>query len=119
MPYKDPEDRRQYQKRYNKKYREENRQYFRDAYNKWSKDNPEKNIKRRKKYLSTPENRKKSAARTAVYYAIKKGILVRPGNCSQCNITCKPEADHADYDKKLDVVWLCKPCHTKVGMERL
>lgn len=115
MPYKNPEDR----KRFNKKYREANRQYFRDAHNKWSKENPDKNIKRRNKYLSTPENRLKANARSNVYYAIKTGKIIRPDNCSKCSTNCKPEADHHDYSKPLDIVWLCKSCHTQVTLDRL
>lgn len=102
-----------------KKYREDHRQYFRDAHNKWSKENPEKNMLRRSKYLSTPENRLKSLARAAVYRAVKKGILVRPDECSRCNVFCKPEADHHDHTKRLDITWLCKSCHTIIELKRL
>lgn len=120
MAYKDPRDPRRlaYVKDYNRRYREKNRQYFRDAYNKWAKENPDKNIQRRNKYLSTRENRLKSSARSAVYYAIRKGTLVRPELCSRCNLPGKIEADHSDYTKKLDVTWLCKTCHSLVTTAR-
>lgn len=114
MPYKDPEAR----KRYAKMHREENREYYRDAWNKWSSKNPKKNLERRYKYLSTELNRKKSNARRAVFYAIKTGKLIRPDYCSRCSVPCQPEADHHDYDKKLDVTWLCKSCHTLITIER-
>lgn len=53
----------------------------------------------------------KDAAHNAVPRAIKRGILIRPNNCYKCGLKCKPEGHHADYHKKLDVVWLCKRCH--------
>jgi len=118
MAYKNPEDKKRYQKIYNKMYREKNRQYFREAHNKWSKANPDRQKERRSKYLSTPLNRKKSRARSAVYYALKMGRLIRPDHCERCETPCKPEADHHDYDKPLDVNWLCKVCHIGITMQR-
>lgn len=44
--------------------------------------------------------------------AIRTGELVRPANCSECGTDCKPHGHHEDYEKPLEVVWLCKPCHT-------
>ena len=45
--------------------------------------------------------------------AIRRGRLVRPGICSVCRETCKPEAHHDDYSKPLEVRWLCRPCHCR------
>lgn len=118
MPYKDPEKSKKYRKQYNKAYRENNRQYFRDAYAKWAKDNPDKQKERTNKYRVTEEGKKKAAARATVCRAVKSGRLIRPGDCSSCLTPCKPEADHHDYDKPLDVTWLCKPCHTRITLQR-
>ena len=43
--------------------------------------------------------------------AIKKGQLVRPESCSFCDSTCEPIGHHFDYDKPLEVIWLCVKCH--------
>lgn len=43
--------------------------------------------------------------------AIKKGQLVRPEHCFLCEIKCKPIGHHFDYDKPLEVIWVCKKCH--------
>lgn len=43
--------------------------------------------------------------------AEKKGLVIRPDYCSQCGVSCRPEAAHHDYDKPLDVRWLCTSCH--------
>ena len=50
--------------------------------------------------------------------AIKKGALVNPGICSACRqpSTFKDgrsgiQAHHDDYNKPVDVRWLCQSCH--------
>lgn len=114
MPHKDPIAR----KRYLKEYREKNRQYFRDAHNRWAKENPEKQAERERVYLSNPVNRLKKLARGKVFYAMRTGKLTRPDHCENCKMPCKPEADHEDYDKPLEVKWLCKTCHIEITMLR-
>ena len=55
------------------------------------------------------QDKRRSAAHSAVARAIKSGDLVRLP-CVQCGVD-KSYAHHEDYDKKLDVMWLCQPCH--------
>lgn len=50
--------------------------------------------------------------------AVKKGVVVRPSVCEACGKNCVPannrpqiEAHHDDYNKPLDVRWLCRECH--------
>ena len=50
-------------------------------------------------------------AHTDVHVALKNGSLVRPQECSECTKPCTPEAHHEDYEKPLDVTWLCRLCH--------
>lgn len=59
---------------------------------------------------STPEARR---AQGKAYRAKVKGQLVQPKACEDCN-TATPnlEMAHVDYDRPLDVRWLCKRCHT-------
>lgn len=63
----------------------------------------------------TPKQRK---ANTAVGNAIRDGRLVRPSFCSNCNVECIPDGHHFDYDKPLEVWWLCRSCHIKVHQLR-
>jgi hypothetical protein len=75
----------------------------------WARENPERYKKLlRDHYLRTPEKYK---ARSKLLYAIKKGLIVRPSNCSKCDSTTKIEAHHTDYSKPFDVLWLCRVCH--------
>jgi ribosomal protein S27AE len=57
------------------------------------------------------EDSRRSAAHSAVARAIKNGALIRK-NCVRCGNE-KSLAHHEDYDKKLEVVWLCQPCHKR------
>jgi len=55
------------------------------------------------------EDNRRSKAHIAVAKAIRNGILVR-SPCVRCGEQ-KSLAHHEDYDKTLDVMWLCQPCH--------
>ena len=55
------------------------------------------------------QDRRRSAAHNAVARALKSGQLKRLP-CERCGDK-KSVAHHEDYDKKLDVIWLCQPCH--------
>ena len=47
-----------------------------------------------------------------MYYAVRSGDLVRPKNCKRCGSNKhKIHGHHSDYDKPLDVIWLCPKCH--------
>lgn len=57
-------------------------------------------------------NPTKHRARQQVSEAVKKGLLIRPGACSQCAASDVPiQAHHPDYAKPLEVLWLCTKCH--------
>jgi len=66
-------------------------------------------IKKRKQYAS--KNKAKVKAALMVNYEIRKGRIKRPSECSNCNKPCKPDAHHDDYNKPLEVSWLCRRCH--------
>lgn len=55
------------------------------------------------------EDKRRTAAHNAVARAIAKGLLIRQP-CERCGNE-KSLAHHDDYDRKLDVMWLCQPCH--------
>jgi len=59
-------------------------------------------------YRRSPEKQK---ARKAVQTAVRRGLLVKPEECSSCGTRGRIEAHHADYSKPLDVEWLCHRCH--------
>lgn len=53
----------------------------------------------------------KNSVRIRVTIAVRDGKLLRPDHCSKCSKPCKPQAHHADYNKPLEVTWLCRRCH--------
>ena len=55
------------------------------------------------------EDKRRSRAHSAVSRAIRSGELVRQP-CCRCGKE-KSIAHHEDYDKPLEVMWLCQPCH--------
>ena len=58
-------------------------------------------------------------AQGVVDYAVRKGRMVRQTMCQECGVIPPPikngasgiQAHHCDYNKPLDVTWLCKRCH--------
>ena len=65
--------------------------------------------------LDEEEKRKRNSARQTVNFQIRTGKLKR-GECGQKNLECKGdiEAHHPDYEKPLEVVWLCTFHHGRV-----
>lgn len=42
----------------------------------------------------------------------KLGYIQRPSRCDSCGKIKHLEMHHTDYTKPLDIVWLCKTCHS-------
>ena len=59
-----------------------------------------------------PEEKKRSIARAYANVYQKRGKII-PSHCSVC---LSPEAQkhHDDYDKPLQVRWLCRKCHLEL-----
>jgi len=55
------------------------------------------------------EDARRARAHSAVARAVRSGDLIRQP-CIRCD-SKKTEAHHEDYDKPLEVMWLCTPCH--------
>ena len=57
----------------------------------------------------TKEQRRKDNVRSHARVARKRGTL----KAIPCQICGDPEVEmhHHDYDKPLDVIWLCRSCH--------
>ena len=58
----------------------------------------------------------KVMARRLVREALRSGKLVKPTHCENCDKELPLHAHHTDYDKPLEVVWLCQSCHVKLHM---
>jgi len=63
--------------------------------------------------MSTPEGLHARRARWRIKGALASGRLSRSEACSTCSGPGPIEAHHPDYDRPLDVVWLCHACHMR------
>ena len=81
------------------------------AYDYKNDRNPER-MRIKREARATPKGLKQEKARSAVRRALKHGLITRPKTCEHCGVTGKPiEGSHTDYDRRLDVEWLCASCH--------
>lgn len=55
------------------------------------------------------EDKRRQVAHSLVARSIRSGNLARQ-SCVRCGAE-KSVAHHDDYDKPLEVMWLCQPCH--------
>ena len=65
----------------------------------------------KKQHLKFPEKLK---AKRALKYAIAAGKIRRSVFCENCGLPAKTEGHHPDYNKPLEVEWLCRLCHIKL-----
>lgn len=70
--------------------------------------------KRRKELDYKKEYRQKNQLKKAANYiagnAIRNGKLIRKP-CEGCGVDKNIHAHHEDYERPLDVTWLCRTCH--------
>ena len=101
-------------KEYSKKYRVLNRERLRE-YAKSSKyRKTERGRATRQKAVERyrKKNPLKFKVYSAVSYEIKNGRMER-GECEFCDTNNKTHGHHEEYNKPLDVIWLCPACHKK------
>lgn len=56
-------------------------------------------------------NPKKLDCFNKVNYAVSTGKIVKKTECESCGGNRRLHGHHCDYDKPLDVIWLCSGCH--------
>ena len=55
--------------------------------------------------------REKQKTHRIVKAAVDSGRMIRPKVCSACGKKGRIGGHHADYEKPLEVIWLCGMCH--------
>jgi 1,4-alpha-glucan branching enzyme len=105
---RNPEKVREIQHAYYQSHKEKINQDARE----WEKKHPEKILASKRKWIeNNPAARK---AHLAVREALRTGKLKKQ-SCS-CG-SLKSHAHHDDYDKPLEVIWLCPQCHKTLHKE--
>ena len=101
--------RKEYLKEYNKNNRAKINKYKRE----WRKKDRAKNLNKTRVYDRKYRNsrKEKQTCMNKVQWAIESGKLVKPSLCECCNSKRKLEGHHRDYNKPLEIMWLCYPCH--------
>lgn len=91
--------------------RPEAREKIRKLASEWVKKNKDRHRKNCKEWKN--RNRLKTNAHSLIAKHLVREKLERPTQCEKCMTQCKPEAHHEDYNKPLDVQWLCRICHAQ------
>lgn len=104
---------------YNKVRYASNPDKFKSAVKSYRESNPEKVLETR--LATNAKNPNKQNARRCVEAAIAAGVLTRPDHCYGCGCSAaehRIEAHHHDYNKPLEIIWLCTPCHRQMDCAR-
>lgn len=80
---------------------------------KWREENKEYWNEYQRNYFQTPEAKAKQSARRTVSNAIRDGKLQKQP-CCVCGTLNDVQAHHEDYDRPLDVVWVCRNHHSEI-----
>ena len=91
-------------------WRNKNREKERSTYKRYHENHKESRNKWYKDYRK--ENLEKTTAHNKVAWAIESGKLKRKP-CEKCD-SPDSHAHHENYNKPLEVMWLCPSCHGKV-----
>ncbi len=96
------------------KYKEQRLRYSKKYYLIHKDDNRYKQLRNERTLKYYYSNKIKALARSIVGKAIKKGILSKNDFCCLCGSTKYIQAHHDDYNKPLEVKWVCRKCHYKI-----
>ena len=125
MPHKDPEARREYERKWRlkngsriketkKRFYQRNRDQQIERTRIWQDENQDKYEKNLKK--KNANSRFKRRGITKEEY--EEMLLGQKGNCKLCGIPIDPKAVQIDHCHKTDIVrgLLCRPCNVGLGM---
>lgn len=94
-------------------YRERNREKIREM----DKEYYEENSDKRKQYQKDHKKNNPKIHDAYKHYrkALSEGSIERKEYCQICGTKdVALDGHHADYDKPLEVIWVCKSCHTYI-----
>ncbi len=79
----------------------------------WSAKNSKRKLEINRNWRGKHHDRRRImlACSNAFWTAIRQGKINRGTECTFCGATENIEGAHTDYDKPLEVIWLCRSCH--------
>ncbi len=111
MKWKSTEQRRNYYRKWRDKNREKRRLYEREYY---KRHHPEC-IAYHRKWRT--RHKKESNVHNMIWRKVKAGKILKK-HCVICRNKIA-EAHHQDYNKPLEIIWLCASCHKKLHLGQL
>ena len=112
------EEKKQYQRERMRKLREspEYRKKQAEFYKKWYAEKGRKRAENYNKKINEwdKNNPEKLMARHKIQIGIKNGSIVKPLVCEFCGLKTRLNGHHDDYNKPMEVRWLCSSCHKKL-----
>ena len=95
-----------------KKWNSENSEAIREQKREYRKKNPEKMREKSRNYYRKADP-KKIKARRILGCKVRYKKIIKPELCEGCMQKTELHGHHFDYDKPLEVKWLCLSCHVK------
>lgn len=82
----------------------------------WRAKEARRCVEKAKRQAPLVRGTKKGRARIALQCALRWGKITKPLHCESCGVNPgKPlDGHHDDYDKPLQVKWLCRQCHVNL-----
>lgn len=87
----------------------ENRIKINELVKDWRKRNKDRHRENEK--IRRKKENKKQLARSLIKKHLMRGKIIKPTMCDICKKEGKIEAHHTDYEKPLEIMWLCTVCH--------
>lgn len=102
----------------NRKWRADNRAKARAGSREWHVRHREESRARSREYHkrtgyvhAVEQDRLKRWARDTLRRALRSGDIAKPDTCQRCGLFARLHGHHDDYERPLDVQWLCPACH--------
>jgi len=95
-------------KKYYKEYAKKNREKLRLKLKRWRKANPKKSVASFRRYI------KKYPIRYRAHTIAMNNIKLKNKKCKSCDTKEDLHRHHPDYSKPLNVIILCRSCHTEI-----
>lgn len=98
---------------YGKTFRSKHKVKIREYYKNWyARNGRNRSVDYREAiYEWRSNNPLKYKAHKILNKAVRKGDIVKSTRCSNCDSQNRLSGHHEDYNKPLDVLWLCSSCH--------